>query len=261
MTTTAKKEYYYQIENEIDSYFSSKYKSHYSRDGVVNPDIMFSDENRPNVVMLLKENRNNKNGNQGNWAPRDVGELFPHKDNTSRCWAPNICRTVHYVISGFSDWWENVPREPESVFPKKRSVSGFAYINVKKNDEGQDLSDDFDLGDYAEKDSEMLRKQVISCEPDILFCCQKSKSNYGLKRLKMIMGTELKALDSCNFAFVMDYDYFGRKHKMLVVNWFHPSRNTKGFKKADMRSKLNAISSYVARAIKFNLDADQLLNP
>jgi len=207
-------DFYIQEAKAIREIFKRSYGDEYSPDGVITPKSMFV-KNRPRVIFLMKENRN-----KGSWSLVDEIEndyfIVPHKNNSSKSWAPNICRTFHYLIT--EEFWEKVPQKDEY------KVDGLGYINVKKRDEGEKQSVDFDLDNYAKNDAENLQRQIISCKPDVVFCCQSGEQQ--LARLSTIMQQKFNTpVNNIPFAYEFNYQYQAQSCKAIAVKWFHPSRN------------------------------------
>lgn len=89
---------------------------------------------------------------------------------------------------------------------KEMPLSDVAYINLKKNAQSRSSSSDADILSYVGRDWELLNKQLININPDIIVCC----------------GT-LRYLKNVN----LDLEHLGgRIYKLkdkLLVDFFHPS--------------------------------------
>ena len=246
MSLLSMKDYYYQEKSIVDTYYNEQYEQHYALDGIINPYKMFEDPNRARIVMLLKESNNYEN-DKVTWHPLNLDPkgLYPTDTDGSKVWARNICRSVHYIEMDFceSQWWECIPKNDPNY-----TVSGFAYINVKKNDEGKGKTENWDLNRYAIKDAPYLRRQIIACRPDLVFCCQKGGTQ--LKRLETILSQERKPIEGLDYAFLFDYNYQGFSQSLIALDWFHPSRNNISI--YEMKSRLDNAYQVIREVISSN---------
>lgn len=206
--------FYIQENKDIREKFYQRYGNHFSKDGVYSPKDMFDCEDRPHIVYLLKEAIDNPE----DWEPcRDLENIFrayPESGNGSNVYGGNLCRPVKYLTDGI--WWDYVKRDS----PEEFSVKGFAYINVKKKAEGKGRSKNWDLDNYARSDAELLKRQIVSCRPDIVFCCQ--NNDCQVSRLETILGKPRQVLDkSIDFAWLFDYEYQEKSNQLIAIRWIH----------------------------------------
>lgn len=244
----AKEEYdfYLQETSIIRKFFSEKYLTQYSPDGVLSPEKMFLKVGGQHVVLLMKENRNyDYQLKKVTWSicdkPENTYDVHKSLQNSSNTWAEIICGTVNSVQT--RQWDES-------------SASGFAYINVKKRDEGKSLSKDKDLNAYAIEDSEYLRRQILSCRPDIIFCCGHRQINKLWKVFfpnKRFRRKEWQ-IPSCQFAYKIQYTYplDDSERFAIAIDWKHPSLNRLDAKdpkrvndiKEELKNRIKQLQSY-----------------
>ena len=198
--------------------YQEKYREGFSTDGVLNPSVYFM-SGKLKVMFLLMENYN-----EGSWNIIDEIEnkqkMYKDPNNGSRTWAANILRTLFYTRDNL--WIDYIPNYDIQG-------TGFAYLNPKKHDEGNYRTSYSDLSINANKDKNLLQRQIIACAPDIVFCS--AAGNY--KRLKEIMEIENDMIvnnetDKAH-AHILSYLADGKVKKMLAIQWFHPSHQTAGW--------------------------------
>lgn len=244
-------EQYVNVYNNINSKYEEKYGKHFSSDGIFNPRVYFTFE-RPKVMMLLKENKNS-----GEWNPVDdvnnEYKLYHSKDNNSHCWAPNIIRTVQYIVNE-GEWWINVPiiKDEAQIKSSDKYVTGFAYFNIKKLDEGIKISDDKNLTCNAKNDRDLICPLFKACIPDVVFCCCKKNKNKVHSPLASLLKELLnpKVCEDANNYQIICYRNGDVVMKSVLVDWFHPSRN--GFTKKEMYNHLSVIRPKVIEVMKEN---------
>lgn len=216
------KDFYISENNEIRRLFTEKYQENYEMDGVIAPDVMFSNGGRVHVVMLLKEGFHNQDGEDA-WCPvKDLEnnyKYYPHPSNTSGSFMPCVCRTVKYATEGI--WWDKVPMGDYERPNGEYFVNGFAHINVRKS-VGSTRSDDDILDKYAKDDSALLKRQIISCHPDVVFCCENNDKQ--IQRLETIFGAKAEIIANSLYAYRIHYDYQGKKNSLIAIKWVHPSQ-------------------------------------
>lgn len=235
-------ENYCKVSETIRAEYSKKYPGkQIFNDGILRPDLYF-EPNKPRIVMLLKEGITN-------WSLVDVIDnsekenyiIKQDKNNSSKCWAPNIIRAVHYMQ--YNHWLSKT---------KGFSVTGFAYINVKKVIDGQNKSDDKELDKCTVNDKNLLKNQILSCIPDIVFCCQYSKRNQSnqLIRLEKILDCKGQPIPKIPFAYELPYvTSKGKVNKLIAVSWSHPSFSH--LTKQEMKRRLEILITEI-KAIKCN---------
>ena len=216
-------ENYLAVLDEIDDYFSMNYGNQYSRDGIVQYKgdqealLRFFDKRALRIVLLLKEARNGKN-----WEARYAGTIRKDADNPSPLWAYYIIRTIDCIQ-------KNITYDKNCNLCKHDGVNSFAYINIKKRGENLKKTPKARLLKYASRDGQSLKRQIMSCRPDIVFCCGAG------------------VFDACKIIFEPFTEYLApirlledRKvflHSLivedqsflLVENYLHPSQNNWGY--------------------------------
>ena len=236
---------YYKTMDEVRSEYARKYadKPYIYNDGVLRPDLYFVSD-KPKIVMLLKEGIDNwslidkiENTKEDNYHVE-----FDRK-NSSKSWASNIIKPVYYVQN--KQWLNNT---------RNHSVTGFAYINIKKVAEWNPNSDDDDLDGYVKNDKDLLYKEITACVPDIVFCCQGKKDRRldspQLIRLEKILGTKRERIDDISFAYKFSYQVNGRENKLIAVNWSHPSRSV--LKNVEMHQRLEQLVPVIEETVRNN---------
>ncbi len=239
-------DYYRRISEEIRSEYAERYKYSYDRDGVLRPDIYF-DGKTPRVMMLMKEGIDSWSlvDKIDNTEQDDYKVVKPEKNakqkNSSTSWANNIIRSVHFIHK--KEWKDNTDGE---------SVTGFAYINLKKHTEGNKSSDDSILDRSVNKDKELLYKQITACVPDIVFCCQHNKNRHSkqLDRLKNILNSEPQNIPGITFAQALPYSSQGIQYKLLAIDWVHPSWSS--LSKKEQKERLKQLKQWIDKAVEYN---------
>ena len=88
-------ENYLSESEKIWNEYYHRYGNSFSPDGILNPKEYF-ESNKLKVMFLLMENYN-----KGDWniieTIDNTKELYKEPGNGSRCWAPNIIRTLLYT--------------------------------------------------------------------------------------------------------------------------------------------------------------------
>ena len=223
-------ENYLSESEEIWFAFSYKYGDLFSHDGILNPKTYF-ESGMLKIMFLLNENYN-----EGGWSIIDkidnTSVLYKSPYNGSRVWAPNILRTLFYTRD---ELWVR------SFENYKIQGTGFAYLNIKKKDEGKTRSSVKDIDYYAKTDKDLLNRQIIACSPDIVFCA--AKDNY--RRLKMILDVEHES--TVSNAHIMTYKTKSGLKKLLGIEWFHPSRNIKGWSIDNCKKRIDEFRPWIKR--------------
>lgn len=226
-------ENYLSESEEIWNEYRNKYGNSFSPDGILNPSIYFK-SNKLKIMFLLMENYN-----EGSWSIIDKIDnsciLYKDPNNGSRCWAPNILRTLFYTRDEI--WIRHIENY-------KIQGTGFAYLNVKKQDEGKTKSSDEDLDFNVQTDKELLNRQIIACSPDIVFCA--ARRNY--ERLKMILNVEQEK--TVFNAHIITYKTNSGLKKLLAIEWFHPSRNSKGWSIENCKMKIDELRPWIKKYSK-----------
>lgn len=223
--------------DEIDVYFSLNYGDQYSRDGIVQYKgdqealLRFFDKKRLRIVLLLKEARN---GN--NWEARYAGTIRKDADNPSPIWAYYIIRTIDCMQ-------KNVTYDKDCNFFQHGGVNSFAYINIKKQGEDLKKTPKSRLMKYASRDRQPLKRQIMSCKPDIVFCCGAGVFD----ACKVIFEpfseclTPIRLLDDRK-AFIHRLNVEDQSF-LLVENYLHPSQNNWGYARQNIA--LCAIKEFI----------------
>ena len=227
MSIISEYKFYVSETEQIWKEYKDKYGDSFSTDGILNPHVYF-ESGKLKIMFILMENYN-----KGSWNIIDKIEnnktMCQHPDNGSKCFAPNILRTLFYVRD--NKWVD--------FFPSKIvSGTGFAYLNLKKHDEGKNKTDYNDLTKNSRDDKVLLKRQIIACCPDIVFCS--AAGNYE-RFLKVMEVKETDIQDINDKSHIIKYLVGNKEKKLLAVQWFHPSHNTAGWSKKAYKSYLDEL--------------------
>lgn len=217
-------ESYFESLNRIDKIYKKRYGENYAEDGIIceGPKTIkdYFEGPSPRIVLCLKECHDN-----GIWKPREVGTIHYEKENGSKIWARYIVKEIAFLRSG------SIEKSPET----HPGVSGFAYINLKKNDRGKKRTSKRELLAAVEKDSDLLLDQIQSLHPELLFCCGRGVYE-GFQHIFSKLATSEEIIcqlvaDRNSFLHCFQFeDFHDVKQNVLVIeNWPHPSQNNWGY--------------------------------
>lgn len=193
-----KKKLFDKWQKERPEYANETGSKRFSDDGIQNFDSWMS--SKPKILFLLKENP----APEGNWEP--CWEI--NRDANSLSW--NIIRWRQLLI----DLYNEPSKEPTFIRQElPESVNDIAIIEVKKVNEGKGSSSYNDIRNYARKDRDFIKEQIVLINPDIIFCC-----NTGDFYSDDIYGDEPWE------ELIKDSKCVCYKHdNRLVIDFFHPS--------------------------------------
>ena len=130
------------------------------RDGVIDP-VCWASSSRK-VLLLLKEAYTDQGSKEGydlcKWIREEWG------GTESNMW-PRVARWCHMVHS------LEKPKSYEKISDKeaKDALLSSAVINIKKSN-GRSFSEEENIKDYATKDKEYIKKQIVLINPQIVIC-------------------------------------------------------------------------------------------
>jgi len=145
------------------------------------------------IAFILKE------PNDGFYDIR--GKSHGPKGNSKVFWR-NL-RIWRYVI--LSRMKGSTPCLKEALTEKEKPLSDIAYINIKKKHENRSVSNNADIQRYADRDWELLEKQIKNVSPDVIIFC----------------GTFDFLKDKMNLTKISDRIY--KEKDCIAINFFHPS--------------------------------------
>lgn len=172
-------------------------------DGVVCPEKWFSNKIRP--LFLLKE----AYGGDENWNLTDYltkDDKIVKLWNTVSLWTKGLLKTTEKYIEKYY---------PEDVELKKFNneyLKSIAVVNVKKS-KGESSSKRDIIQNYAERDKDLLKKQLKICDPTIIIC------GFTIQPLNTIMGYNVKEKENNNLYYHIKLN----EHDVLVLDYWHPS--------------------------------------
>lgn len=180
------------------------------RDGVADPDMWFSQPVRP--LYLLKE----AYGGNADWDL--ISFILGDPENCSFGKSKSTWTKI-------SDWTEgllNTTEEhihpflaaEENELPNNHMLHHIAVVNIKKSG-GEKSSNIDEINRYAEYDKDMLKQEILLCDPTIIVC------GYTISFLNIIMGTKVKdyAHPNQNATYWMKIN----DHDVLVMDYYHPA--------------------------------------
>lgn len=238
MSIISEYNFYVSETEQLWKEYRDKYGDSFSTDGILNPHEYF-ESGKLKIMFILMENYN-----EGFWNIIDEIEntntMYKDPGNSSYCWAPNILRTLFYARD--NRWVDPFPFK--SVFG-----TGFAYLNLKKRDEGKYRTDYNDLTKNSREDKLLLKRQIISCCPDIVFCA--AAGNY-VRLLDVMEVKETDTQDINGKAHIIKYLVEDKERKLLAIQWFHPSHNTAGWSKVAYKGYLDELRNWLKPYSKFD---------
>lgn len=257
-STPGTKDYYLKSQKVIDEYlkdvFSIKDKAnHYSKDGVINPDVYFQ-KDRARICFVLKENHSfDRDKGDVLWYPVADDVLFHHVDNTNRYWATNIIRVERFIHHGMHTDCASIPKYSSKAEALSAGdyCTGIGYINIKKYDNNSKNSIPKDIDSFVFKEnipkeitnkidrkirsvnSEALRIQLKALMPDYIIACD---SSWDRSQKEYCMYNRLEYLLQYLGDFRMIHEGSDKlfyvvsigERKMVIINWFHPSYRFSG---------------------------------
>lgn len=130
------------------------------RDGVVNPALYFNVEETPVRILFLLKEANDPEG--GGWDLcnylREGGRWQTWNNVTRWALALGAVGAANKSVEGID---EHLRREV---------LSHIAAINLKKAP-GRSTAYSQQIRDAAAENSEIIRAQIVECDPDIIICC------------------------------------------------------------------------------------------
>lgn len=176
------------------------------RDGVVCPEVWYSQEIRP--LFLLKE----AYGGDGDW---DLAKdhLLVHKSidkiwERVSDWTKGIFATTNTEIPPY------IQDSPEIAHYGNEYLKKIAVINVKKSG-GKSSSDYDEISAYALFDKDRLLRQIELCDPTIIVC------GYTGSYLEMIIGENFRKPRNDNLFYRIEL----KGHSVLVLDFWHPANH------------------------------------
>lgn len=163
-------------------------------DGILNKAIF--DESNPKIAILLKES----NDDFTQIAPLKV-EGYGPTGNSNLFW-----RHINIYVFIATCAWNN--RESNYMDIKEiteKKVNSIAYINIKKNAQSKNVSDQNDILNYAKKDKIYLQRQIDLIGPQVIFCGNTKRSYDEIEKTKQISNNV----------------YLG--NNKIVIDYYHPS--------------------------------------
>lgn len=174
------------------------------RDGVVCPDLWFSQQVRP--LFLLKEAYGG-----GNWdlAADHLLTDEPMKNHRTwrrvTQWTRGILNTTAQELCPFDETVKKLPFGNEYL----RRI---AAINVKKSG-GRSASNSEELRRYVEYDRSELKRQLELADPTVIVC------GNTLPYLEIILDTKIKSNPIGDLAYTAQLN----GHPVTVLDYWHPS--------------------------------------
>ena len=162
----SKERNYISLTKDIFEEWENKYiDKSFVYDGIV--DETEWDNQETKICFLLKEAYTEDKINYfkwslSKWLNKDKNSVI-NTWNTVALWTYGILQTTETVIPEYP-FIKDFGKEEKHNILKKISA-----VNVKKVD-GVKKSDWYDLKNYAEKDKELLRKQIDKINPDVIIC-------------------------------------------------------------------------------------------
>ena len=177
-------------------------------DGVVYPEVWYSQNVR--VLFLLKE-AYTKNGNS-DWDL--VKDHLLLKEKKMSHLFKRICQWTQGILNTSQD---DIPAFFSGLSDNHYGndiLKQIAVVNVKKSG-GKANSSMEEINQYAEYDSEELKKELEIIDPTVIVC------GYTISSLNIIMGTEIKDYDSPNENWF--YSTQLNEHDVIVLDYYHPA--------------------------------------
>lgn len=193
----------------------------FSPDGIVNPELWFSEENKPKILFLLKETNR--------WCNL-CQYVVKKKDVKWQTWY-NICRWTyllrHVQDQSFEEMWQRA----KSIDDNKRiyNLSRIALANVKKQPGGKS-TDKAELVEAFERSNQafLLREIELFGHLDYIVCCGEGVAH---------------CLSKCygGLEWINNHQTARTSNGALVIDFAHPQSRTK--KKELFKRLYNLIGS------------------
>lgn len=176
------------------------------RDGVVCPEIWFSQDIRP--LFLLKE----AYGGEGDWdlakdhllMARRIDKIWERVSD----WTKGLFATTRAEIPPF------IKDNPETAEYNNEYLKKIAVVNIKKSG-GKTSSDIDEIDAYAKFDKERLLEQIELCDPTIIIC------GYTSYFLETIIDKNYR--EPYNHQLFYKIELNG--HPVLVLDYWHPANH------------------------------------
>lgn len=162
-------------------------------DGVVNPAVWEKQEKR--ILYILKE----AYGEEKDW---DLCEWLIREGTKKKIWK-RICQWTEGLLQT-----DTKSIHGYSETPDLSTINNIAVINLKKSN-GKPNSDMEEIQQYAEKDKELLVRQIKLCNPTIIVC------GYVGDIVNELLLPGFKKVRDCNWV----YDYEGK----TIIDYYHPA--------------------------------------
>lgn len=194
----------YQKKREAETLYIDHRNSVFIKDGIVCPDIWFSQEVRP--LFLLKE----AHGGNEDWDL--IEDHLRQGYATSKMWR----RVSEWTKGLMSTAKDHIPPyvsgDPSVLHFDNEYLKQIAVVNVKKS-RGEKDSDMDVIQAYAEFDKKHLLKQIELCDPSMIVC------GYTMSALETILGKPIRE----NYNHNHFYHVSLNGHDMLVLDYWHPA--------------------------------------
>lgn len=176
-------------------------------DGIVNPDLWFSNENR--VLFLLKE----AYGGTENW------DLINDLLKTNQTLGPTWKRVSQWTYGILNTSFSSIPSfKKSSEYSKGNNewLNQIAIMNCKKSN-GNSTSTSDDIRNYTYNDRKELFEQLKLIDPTVIVC------GYTYEYLKIIIGQDLKKIYGNNENWF--YSFTLNNHPVIVLDYYHPAND------------------------------------
>ena len=177
-------------------------------DGVVFPELWYSQNVR--ILFLLKE-AYTKNGDS-DWDL--VKDHLLLKEKKMSHLFKRICQWTQGLLNTSQDDIPAFFSGMSDIHYGNDILKHIAVVNVKKSG-GKANSSMEEINQYAEYDSEELKKELEIIDPTVIVC------GYTISSLNIIMGTEIKDYDSPNENWF--YSTQLNDHDVIVLDYYHPA--------------------------------------
>lgn len=185
----------------------------YVKDGVVNPELWFSQKIRP--LFLLKE----AYGGREDWSLLD--HLIPVEENEMACGA-TWRRVTQWTYGILGTDETNIPifdiNEMPALKYGNELLKHISVVNVKKT-AGNTKSEMDEINRVAKRDRFELQKQIALCSPTVIIC------GYTMEALNIIMSGEsdkgIKDYSCPNQNWYYKFELNGQE--VIAIDYYHPS--------------------------------------
>ncbi|MDY3822323.1 MAG: hypothetical protein SOZ82_04345 [Eubacteriales bacterium] len=190
---------YEQAHNKLMTEWKSRHKAagykEFVTDGVVCPEVWFSQTTR--VLYILKEPNNDNKGDGTDWNLPDY--LNRPDGSKGRIWTAvaewqyALQNTTADSIPAFDNWLCGPVGDMRKYREiQKNLLKQCAVLNIKKSN-GRNPSDDIDLSRYVSEDGDLLKRQIAIISPTVIVCGSTFhllKDGVGQSDKKRIFGEE-----------------------------------------------------------------------